>query len=375
MIYFDNAATTWPKPRSVLEGVERCMKHAAANPGRSGHKMSLKAGELLYECRESVADFFGLDNPSGVIFTQNATYALNIVINGILKKGDHVICTDMDHNSVLRPLFSFGNQIDISIAHADEEGFVSADTVQSLIRDNTRLIVMSHVSNVCGTIQPVSDIVRLAKDNDILFLLDASQSAGILDINMSRQGIDFLACPGHKSLYGPMGTGVLCINSSYPLKPLITGGTGSYSQSIIQPDELPDRFESGTLNLPGICGLSEGIKFVSAIGIDNIYRNEMKLISYLIDELNDLPSYKIIGRKGTHGRTGVLSIVHSHKDSAQVASILDSAYNIGVRAMYHCAYMAHEALGTSEGGTVRISLGVFNVLSEIKTLLYALEHI
>lgn len=374
MIYLDNAATTWPKPAAVINEITECMTKYGANPGRGASDMVLRSGEKVYECRELVSDFFGLDNPGNVIFTSNATHALNIVIYGILNPGDHVIYTEMDHNSVMRPIFSLRNKVDSSMAHADENGYVSAEKIEQLIRPNTALIVMTHVSNVCGTIMPAEKVAEIAHRHNIPFLLDASQSAGILDIDMKKQGIDFLAAPGHKSLYGPMGTGVLCINSDIALNPLICGGTGSYSSHLHQPRELPDRFESGTLNVPGICALAEGIRFINQNGKENILKHELSLTSYLLGGLSENKKISIIGVNGCLGRTGVISFCHSESDSVSVSDYLNSDYSIATRAGYHCAYKAHEALKTSENGTVRVSLGVFNDTSDIKILLYALEH-
>jgi len=373
LIYFDNAATTWPKPADVVTAVAKCMESFGANPGRSGHSMSLKAAEKVYECRETAADFFGLANPGNVIFTPNATYGLNLVIRGIIRRGDHVICTCMDHNSVLRTLYSSG--VVVSEAEADSEGYVSEENIRRLILPDTRLIVMTHISNVCGTVLPVDRVAKLAHENGIPFLLDASQSAGIIDIDVSKTGIDYLVCPGHKSLYGPMGTGIVCINTDLHPEPLTFGGTGSYSQLLAQPGELPDRYESGTLNLPGICGMCEGIKYVRSIGTQHILNHELALTAFFLGELSDIPHYRVVGKNSTSGRTGVVSIVHQTKSSQEVAQLLNSDYNIAVRSMYHCAPHAHQALGTADGGTVRISSGVFTTLSEVKTLLYALEHI
>ena len=374
MIYFDNAATTWPKPHSVINSVSECMKHMAANPGRSGHKMALAAGEKVYETRETIASFFGMDDPCGVIFTLNATHALNIVIFGLLNDGDHVICTDMDHNSVLRPVCA-REGIEYSFAKAQNDGTVLPDTIEELIKPNTRLIVMSHASNVCGTIQDAASVGELAHKHGILFMLDASQSAGIIDIDMKRDNIDYLAAPGHKALYGPMGTGILCINSDFPLKPFMYGGTGSYSHMFSQPEEIPDRFECGTLNFPGICGLRSGVQFISALGISNILRHELKLTDYLISAMSDMKDYNIIGKNTTDNRVGVVSFTHKKHSASYIADYLNSSYGIATRAMYHCAYPSHVSLGTSDGGTVRVSFGLFNTLGQIKTLLYAMEHI
>jgi len=375
MIYFDNAATTWPKPRSVIDGVCESLKHFAANPGRSGHRMAINAGQKVFETRELLSDFFGLDNPCNVIFTLNATHALNIVIKGLLSPGDHVICSQMDHNSVLRPVYSFGENVDVSVIKADTEGRIDVSHAKSLVKDNTKLIVMTHVSNVCGTIQPSKEISEIAHNHGAAFLLDASQSAGILDINMKRDNIDFLVAPGHKSLYGPMGTGVLCINSPLKLTPIMTGGTGSNSMELFQPEELPDRFECGTLNFPGICGLSKGVEFLTSLGTENIYKHEMKLTKFLINGITELKDFTLVGTKDLKNRLGVVSFVHKELPSTAVSEYLSSSFNIASRAMYHCAYPSHEALGTNKNGTVRISFGVFNTIGQVKTLLYALEHI
>ena len=375
MIYLDNAATTWPKPESVIRSVSECMEKLGANPGRSGHKMAIESAEKIYECREMVAKFFNLPNSENVVFTQNATHALNIAINGLLNTGDHVICTCMDHNSVLRPIYALGGKIEYSIADADREGRVDISRIKSLIKSNTKLIVMTPVSNVCGTIMPIKQVSQMCHQMGILFLLDASQSAGILDIDMKRDNIDYLACPGHKSLYGPMGTGILCINSDTIPKPLTTGGTGSLSDSLSQPELLPDRLESGTLNLPGICGLMEGVGFVKKQGIENIRKYEEMLTDHLISGLSVLKDIKIAGINNTDGRCGVVSFYHTKKDCVEISQYLSLEHNIATRSMYHCAYLAHKALGTGDTGTVRVSLGAFNTKSHIDTLLYALSKL
>lgn len=375
MIYLDNAATTWPKPQSVINAVADSMKYSAANPGRSGHKMALAAGEKVFECRELVAQMVGIDDPCNIVFTLNATHALNLVIGGIINDGDHVICTCMDHNSTLRPLYNTQKSIEISVAGATQEGIINIQEIESLIKPNTKLIVMSHVSNVCGTIQPAGEVGKIARKHGILFLLDASQSAGVLNVNMERDNIDFMAFPGHKGLYGPMGTGVLCVNCKNKLYPLISGGTGSNSQNLLQPDELPDSLESGTLNYPGICGLKAGIQFVKSLGVQNILNHELQLTKYLINGISEIKNLKVIGKQNIDQRCGVVSFVHQKHTPVRIAEYLDSSYNIASRAMYHCAYPSHKALGTADGGTVRISFGIFNTLGQVKTLLYALEHI
>jgi len=375
MIYFDNAATSWPKPERVYKAVLDSMRNYGANPGRSGHRLSLKAAEKIYECREALSDFFGLGNPSGIIFTQNATHALNIVINGILKKGDHAVCTVMDHNSVLRPMFAHIPEVECSFVEADSDGYVSDEKIKNEIKSNTALVVMTHVSNVCGTINPIVKVAEFCRNKNIAFMVDASQSAGIVNIDMTNQKIDFLAAPGHKALYGPMGTGVLCINTDSLPRPLMYGGTGSYSKELAQPCELPDYFESGTLNLPGICGLREGVAFVVKKGVDNIFNHEQRLTDFLIGGLTEIRDIKILGKKNVSGRCGVVSFMHTGFDSSKLSMMLDEKYGVCVRSMYHCAYKAHEALGSSESGAVRVSFGAFNTIEEVKRLLYALNHL
>lgn len=375
MIYLDNAATTWPKPESVYKAVYDCMKNFGANPGRSGHKMAMKAAQEIYECRELTAEFFGISNAENVIFTQNATHGLNIAIKGILNPGDHIICTAMDHNSILRTVYSMRKDVEYTIVNADKTGQIDISYLETLIKPNTKLVAMTHVSNVCGTILPAKKVSQICKKHNILFLLDASQSAGIIDIDMQRDGIDYLACPGHKALYGPMGTGILLVNSPVIPKPLYVGGTGSNSASLSQPDILPDRLESGTLNLPGICGLRAGIEFVKKTGIENIRQKEDELSSFLIDGISQMKNIRIGGMGKSDNRTGVVSFYHTKKDCVEIAGYLNSDHDIALRSMYHCAYLAHKAIGTGETGTLRASVGYFNKLSDIKTLLYALEKI
>lgn len=375
MIYLDNAATSWPKPQSVIDELVSAMKHTAANPGRSGHRMSIAAGEKLYRVRETLADFFGIDNPLGVIFTQNATHAINIVIHGILKKGDHAICTVMDHNSVLRPLKSLGDDINLSIIGADSRGYVAAEEIEKSIRPDTRLIIMSHISNVCGSIQSAARVGEIAHRHGVLFALDASQSAGILDIDMKRDNIDYLCAPGHKALYGPMGTGILCINTEVLPSPIMQGGTGNNSHELSQPAELPERLECGTLNYPGICALGAGVNFIQSLGTKNILKHEMTLADYMLGELRGLKKYKILGSPDCKDRSAVVSIVHEILPSTALADELSSSYNIAARAMFHCAYPSHLALGSEHGGSLRISPGIFNTIGHIKTLIYALEKL
>lgn len=315
-----------------------------------------------------------MENPENVIFTFNATHSLNIVLNGVLQRGDHVICSVMDHNSVLRPIYSKLEDIECSMICASEDGVIDTEHFASLIKPNTKLVAVTHVSNVCGTVMPIKEIIDICKKNNILFMLDASQSAGILPINICELGIDYLVAPGHKALYGPMGTGILCINSKIIPRPLMFGGTGSNSKELMQPSELPDRFECGTLNLPGICGLNEGINFVKSVGFDHIMKHEMKLTSFLLEGLRENKKITVVGKNSIEGRCGVVSVIHSGTDSVSLAEYLNKNYNIAVRSMYQCAYPSHVTLGTEDSGTLRVSFGLFNTTSQIKVLLYALSH-
>jgi cysteine desulfurase family protein len=375
MIYLDNAATTFPKPNEVYDEVMNCMKNYAANPGRSSHDMSLKASTKIAETRSEISSFFNIDNPFNIVFTVNATEAINIAIKGFLKKGDHIITTVIEHNSVLRPLnFLKGEGVEISLIDVDEFGYVNLKMLKNNIRPNTKLIVINHGSNVIGTVQDIDKIGAIAKNNGITFMVDASQTAGVFDIDVKKSGIDLLAFPGHKGLLGMQGTGALYINEGINLKEFISGGTGSNSSEMVQPNFLPDKFESGTLNTPGIAGLCEGIKFIKKIGMRNIREHEEKLTEYLLSELKKLSFVKLYGLKSSKNRAAVVSINVSSIDSSKVGYLLNKK-DIAVRTGYHCAPLIHKVIGTEKYGTVRISLGYFNTFDDIEKLIDALVYI
>ncbi len=373
MIYLDNAATSWPKPTCVIEAMENCLVNFCANPGRSGHDMALKSGRLVYDCRCLVADMFGLENPENVIFTQNATQALNIIIKGILNPASHTIITSMEHNSVFRPIASSGAIYDV--VEADKYGYVNSEDVEKFIRPNTSLIICTLSSNVCGSVQPFEEIALVAKKHNIPFLLDASQGAGNIIVNMTKSKIDFLAAPGHKGLLGPTGTGVLCINSTLRLKSFIDGGTGSDSKLIIQPEYLPDRFESGTLNVVGIAGLKAGIEYINMLGIDYISEREKLLEQKLVANLSLIRGITLKGYDNSRKRCPVISFVIDGKDSMMMANRLNAEYNIALRSGFHCAYTAHKSIGTDAVGTIRVSPGIFNSTKDIDALSVALKEI
>ncbi len=376
MIYFDNAATTSPKPKSVLRATDYALKELCANPGRSGHSLSVKAADAVYKCRVKAADFFGLENPERVVFTKNCTEALNTVIKGLALENCEVITSCFEHNSVARPLFSLKKHgvktRAAKVCFGDTQKTV--ESFKSLINDKTRLIICTHASNVCGTVLPIKEIGELCRERSIPFAVDGAQSAGMIPIDMKRDGIDFLCLPGHKGLYGPMGTGLLLCRGNLP-DTLTEGGTGNLSSSLFQPDDLPERLESGTINVPGIAGLSAGIDFVKKTGLSRINRHEKQLCTLLLGGLSDNKSVVLYGENPAVNSTApVVSFNIKGIPSEQVSAEL-SARGIAVRAGLHCAPFAHEALGTLKTGTVRASFSVFNTPDEVKFLIKSIENI
>ncbi|TFZ41315.1 aminotransferase class V-fold PLP-dependent enzyme [Soehngenia longivitae] len=376
MYYFDNAATTFPKPDRVYDKVYEAMKEYAANPGRSGHKMALKANREVYDARVLISKFFHIEDCFNLIFTPNCTTALNMAIQGTLKEGDHVITTSMEHNSVLRPIKHLELLgVENTIVYADENGSISTDSIKKAIRTNTKMIAMTHVSNLTGTIMPIEEVGELAKSKGILFLVDASQSAGVIPIDVNKTNIDFLAFPGHKGLLGPQGTGGLFIRDGLRTDTIIQGGTGSESYSIYQPEIMPDKFESGTLNMPGIVGLKEGLNYILETGIENIRKKEEELSKFFIEELRKIEVVKIYGPTDIKQRVGVVPINIMDMDSSEISYILDDRYDIYVRPGLHCSPLAHETIGTMEQGAVRFSFGPFNTEEEVEYLIRAIFEI
>ena len=376
MIYFDNAATSFPKPERVYDKIMDVMKNYGANPGRSGHKLALKLGREIYETRALVADFIKADNPMNIVFTFNCTESLNIGIKGILEKGDHVITTSMEHNSVLRPITTLEAEgVENTIVQADKYGRVNPKDIEESIRDNTKLIVMTHISNLTGTIQPVEEVGRIAKEHNILYMVDAAQSIGVYDIDVDKMHIDVLAFPGHKCLFGPQGTGALYIREGIKVKDLLQGGTGSTSDLLTQPDIMPDKYESGTPNAPGIIGLGEGIKFILDEGIDKIREYEEELTQHFIDEVKKIEGIEAYGPLNVKEQAAVVPINIKGQDSSEVSYILDDKYNIQVRPGLHCAPLAHKTIGTFGPGAVRFSFGYFNTHEEVEKSIEALKEI
>lgn len=375
MIYLDNAATTSPKPPSVIRAVDTALRRYSANPGRSGHSLSVATASEVYRARRRIADFFRMELEENVIFTANCTAALNTVIKGILQKGDHAVISSLEHNAVLRPLESLQQQgiIGYSVARVGKTDEETLDAFRSAINSRTRLMICTHASNVFGNILPVARLCALAHSYGVLFCLDAAQSAGVLPIDLADDGYDFVCCAGHKGLYGPTGTGLLLINGSVIPRTLTEGGTGSASADAAMPEFLPDRLESGTVNVPGILGLSAGIDFISRQGTDTIRRRELELIRYLYNGLKRIPKVGVYSPLADSAPTApVLSFTIDGSDSEAVASYLDKR-GIAVRAGLHCAPLAHRHMGTFDTGTVRVSPSLFTTRQDMQIILSAVN--
>ena len=378
-VYLDNSSTSFPKPKVVADSIYNYLVNIGGNPGRANHSNALESNRYLYMAREEIASFFNYDKIENVIFTNNITSSLNILINGILKSGDHVITSSMEHNSVIRPLYNLKQtlNIELDIVNANSNGIINVDNIQKAIKPNTKLIVITHASNVTGSIQPIKEIGELCKKNNIYFILDSAQSAGVIDIDFKALSLNALAFTGHKSLLGPQGVGGFIIDDELNkiCNPSILGGTGSLSHSLSQPDFLPDKFESGTLNIPGIIGLYEAIKFIKSQGLSTIYEHNNYLRSYLINWILDLWNFSIHGEISSDKSTSCISITHSKLDVSELSYILDSDFNISNRSGLHCAPLAHKTIGTYPEGTVRLSLGYFNTEEEIRYTLDSLNKI
>lgn len=379
MIYLDNAATSYPKPAIVTSRVSEAFKKYGANPGRSGHDMSVKTTRQIYECRKKAAELFGAVSPDKVVFTGNCTMALNLVIKGILKQGDRVVISNLEHNAVVRPVFSLAEKgiISCDVAEVYPGDFdKTAESFKKVVLPGTKAVICMHASNVFGAVLPIKEIGRTARENGSLFIVDAAQSAGVLPINIEEMNIDYLCLPGHKGLYGPMGTGMIVFGKNAPLPDtVIEGGTGSNSVNFAQPDFLPDRFESGTVNVPGIIGVGAGIDFLNKKGQDRIYSHEMKLISYLYGELSKRNYIKLYTEKPEYMKCApVLSFNIGSLNSETAAEMLNR-YGICTRAGLHCAPLAHKRLGTDKSGTVRVCPSVFTEQEDVTFLLNCLEKI
>lgn len=375
-IYLDNAATTFPKPDSVYRAIEYALREIGVGPGRGGYRRGMEATRLVFEARETLSAFFGIKDSSRLIFTHSATEGLNLAVAGLLQPGDHVVTTTMEHNSLARPLHRAAQGgAEITWVGCDRRGFADTASVAAAIRPGTRLIALSHCSNVTGAVQPIAELGRLARQAGAFLLVDAAQSAGVLPIDVDEMMIDLLAAPGHKGLYGPQGTGVLYVSEGIELTPLLVGGTGGYSDRSDQPFALPERYESGTLNTPGIAGLKAGVDFIGSAGIDTIRKKETLLATIMMQGLERIPGVTVHGPAGSDLHCGPVSFTAEGFDPSTIGFTLDREYDICVRVGLHCAPDAHKTIGTYPGGTVRVSPGFFNTEEDIETFLKALRNV
>lgn len=383
MIYLDNAATTCYKPKSVYAAVQDALLNASGNPGRSGHKLSLHAGGIVSDARMALARMFHAESADSFVFCMNATDALNLAIMGImLKQQDHfrnchIITSSIEHNSVARPLEYLREKgAELTVIHSDIDEGIDPEEVRTAISSDTCLVAINHISNVTGTVNDVGRVGRICRESGIPFLVDASQSAGFLPIDVQEMNIDLLAFPGHKSLMGPQGTGALYIRPGLVLEPLKRGGTGSHSQMLTQPESVPDRYESGTVNVPGIAGLGAGVRFILREGIDAIRDKETRLTEKIISGLSEIGGITVYAPSAGKKRGSVVSFTIDGMDPQDVSMILDEEFDIAVRSGLHCAPYAHRMLGTLEtGGTVRVSPGYDNTDEEADAFIGAIRAI
>ncbi|HYT95228.1 MAG TPA: aminotransferase class V-fold PLP-dependent enzyme [Gemmataceae bacterium] len=377
MIYLDNAATSFPKPEVVYQALDAFARQSLANPGRAGHKMALAAERALDDGRHLLNQFFHGEGPERFVFTLNCTDALNMAFKGVLAEGDHVITTDLEHNSVSRPLraMELAGRITLTRLRADGSGTLDPDAVRRAITPRTRLIALTHASNVLGTVQPIGAIGRIARERDLLFLVDAAQTAGVLPVDVQVLCIDLLAFPGHKGLLGPTGTGALYVGSRAKVGAWREGGTGGDSASETQPREFPYFLEGGTPNVLGVAGLTAGIKYVQEQGLDRIHAHETALTERLWRRLDEIGGYEVFGHRDLSRRVGTISFRNEALPAAELGGILDQAFEIAVRPGLHCAPYIHRSLGTFPEGTVRVSPGPFNTEEEIDHLARALADI
>lgn len=378
MIYLDNAATTFPKPQSVSRAVNEALRVYGANPGRSGHKQSMRSSKEIYDCRVKAAALFHARKEEHVVFTLNCTHSLNIVFKGLLKSGDHVVTSDMEHNSVMRPLHELEkNGVTFTQARVfPGDNDKTVDSFRDAICKDTKLVVCTHASNVWGVRLPIERIGALCHEYGVQFMVDGAQTAGTFPIDVQDTHIDYLCMAGHKGLYGPMGTGILITDCAERLSTLTEGGTGSGSNSFEHPTEMPDKFESGTPNLPGIVGLKAGISFVTDVRQENIARHEMELVRRLYDRFKNTPGVLLYTEKpNLNYFSPVLSFNVKGYDSETVADFLNRNYDIALRAGLHCAPSAHSAMGTLDIGAVRVSPSYFTNAAQIDRLAFGVSRL
>lgn len=377
-IYLDNASTSFPKAPTVATAMSDYITNRSININRGSYALAYDVEDIIYTTRQRLNTLFNGHDPSHVIFTQNVTMSLNMVIKGLLKAGDHVLVSSMEHNAVMRPLTQLLDKgITFDIIPCDKTGSIQLESMDSLIRPNTVAMIINHSSNVCGTIQPLESIGSICKAHNLQFIVDAAQTAGVIPIDVKACHIDALCFTGHKGLLGPQGIGgiILTKEMAQTLTPLIAGGTGSFSHLETMTTHMPDTFEAGTLNLPGIIGLNEGLAYIESQGMENIHNHELVLTQSFLEGLQSIDVVNIVGKQTLQDRTAVVSITIDGMDPASIAYELESTYHIMTRVGLHCAPRAHQTLGTYPEGTVRFSFGYANTHKDVESALSALHRI
>ena len=375
MIYFDNAATTLKKPKEVAEAVYNAINNFA-NASRGSYELSLNSERIILSARERLKKLFNADSPNCIAFTNNSTEALNIAIKGLINKNDHIITTSFEHNSVLRPIYEMEKLgAEITIIKADKNGNIDYDEIENNIKENTKAIICAHASNVIGNILDISFIGKISKKYNLIFILDASQTAGCVPIDMKNNFIDVLCFTGHKGLMGPQGTGGLCVRKDLYIKPLKTGGSGIKSYSKTHPENMPTRLEAGTLNGHGIAGLNAALEFIENETIEKIKNHERELSRYFYDSIKNIENIKFYGDYKTDNRVSIVALNIGEIDSSKISDILSNDYNIATRPGAHCAPLMHEALGTVNQGIARFSFSYFNTFEEIDKGIEAIKEI
>jgi len=379
MIYLDNSATSWPKPKEVIHAMSDFLENSGGNPGRSGHRLSISAARVVYNARESIAELFHISDPQRVIFTSNITHALNLALFGLLKPGDRVVTSSIEHNSVMRPLRALEKEgTRLTVVQCGLDGCLDLEAFRAAFTQGTRLVVVTHASNVMGTILPIKEIATIAHQAGALLLVDCAQTAGIIPIDQPALGIDLLAFTGHKGLYGPTGTGGLTIGErvdTSELRPLMRGGTGSRSEYEEQPEMLPDKYESGTCNSVGIAGLGAGVRWIQSIGVESIQAREAEMNDLLLSGLQDIPGITVYGTCDSLKMTAVVSCRVAGQHVSEVGLTLDDEFRILCRVGLHCAPSAHKTIGTFPEGTIRLAPGIFTSPDDIHSVIAAFDKI
>jgi cysteine desulfurase family protein len=375
-IYLDNASTSFPKPESIYQAAERFMRSSGASPGRGSYPKAQESERLVIKLRSKLSQLLGIKEPANLIFTSNATDALNLAIKGYLKESDHVVTTDVEHNAVLRPLWALkkSRNLDVTIVKSNAFGEVSPDDIKKAITPKTRLIACTHASNVLGTIQPIQDISKISRERDIPLLVDGSQTAGAMPINLEELGTDMFAFTGHKSLLGLTGTGGLFLRSDLDLNPLREGGNGTHSNSLDQPTQRPERYESGTPNMIGLAGLLAGVEYLLETGVDQIRTHELELNRQLMQLFSDIGGVKIYGPKA-ESKVAITSIGLGSLDTTEVGQMLGKKFGVCVRTGVHCSPLIHQNIGTKDQGTIRFSIGWANTTENIEAASNAIREI